>query len=114
MERQFEWGEEVELNAEDWRGVPIEIGSIIIYSTRHGSTLDIHEARVLEINPREPKSNEKDWMAREDSALGKHMKKFLFNLKVQPIRTDNDVEWGRVTTYSPVTLTKVDRVTVVV
>lgn len=34
----------------DWRGTPIEVGSIILYPGRHSSYQWMNEAKVLEIN----------------------------------------------------------------
>lgn len=35
----------------DWRGKPIEVGSIVVYPTRHSSYMNVIEARVVEIAP---------------------------------------------------------------
>lgn len=36
----------------DWRGTPIEVGSVIVYPGRHGSSHWVTEAEVVEIRNR--------------------------------------------------------------
>jgi hypothetical protein len=107
----------------DWRGVPIEIGSRIVYPTRHGSSMDIKEAEVLEIHPCDDDSNPRylaDCARRRANEnpnnlkleeLAQRAENFCFYLKVRFIR--NHDGWLTNQQCKTVTLHVVDRVTVV-
>lgn len=75
----------------DWRGTPIEPGSLIVYPGRHSSSMWMVEAEVLEIL--------QDW----------HWDRFVWALKVQPLRQGT---YGR-TNMKPVKITALERVTVI-
>lgn len=36
----------------DWRGVPVEIGSVVVYPTRRGSNTYVVEAEVVDVSER--------------------------------------------------------------
>lgn len=76
----------------DWRGNPVSVGSVIVYPQRHSSHMWMVEARVEEIT-------EKDQRDRIVPAL-----------KVKPI----NATWTHRIAERTVTLTSLDRVTVVV
>lgn len=81
----------VSVQMQDWRGMDIVPGSIVVYPGRHGSHQWMMEAEVLEI------VQIWEWGA------------FKWALRVQPMRQGS---YGR-TNMRPVKLTALERVTVV-
>jgi len=81
----------IRVQMNDWRGTPIEPGSLIVYPGRHSSSMWMVEAEVLEIL--------QDW----------HWDRFVWALKVQPLRQGT---YGR-TNMKPVKITALERVTVI-
>ena len=79
------------IEMKDWRGTPIQPGSIIVYPGRKGSHQWMVEAEVIEIF--------QDWQ----------WGAFKWALRVQPLRQGT---YGR-TNKKPVKITALERVTVV-
>lgn len=81
----------ISVQMNDWRGTPIEPGSLVVYPGRRGSHQWMVEAEVLEIF--------QDW----------EWDKFVWALRVQPLRQGT---YGR-TNMKPVKVKALERVTVV-
>lgn len=76
----------------DWRGAPINEGSLIVYPARHGSSMWVVEAEVLKIIEKQVDSD-----------------RVIPALRVRPI----GATWTHRIAMKKVTLTALDRVTVV-
>lgn len=81
----------ISVEMKDWRGTPIEPGSIIVYPGRQSSSMWMVEAEVLEIF--------QDWRWTD----------FVWTLRVQPLRVGRYGERS----LKPVKVTALERVTVI-
>lgn len=74
----------------DWRGKEIKVGSTVVYPTRMGSSMSVHEGKVLEIIDTEPKPN----FNRETNEWGESTR-WSFKLVLETI--EHHWNWNRET-----------------